>query len=100
MFGFICSSAVYLKAFGIIVYVASDDDMINDLEKIWKEAVAVWLKALSRHLSGQLRNAMKIISQANRLRVEISPGISRILSMVLSSRPRRSVSLVAMATQQ
>lgn len=53
---------VYLKAFVIIVYVASDDDMINELEKIWKEAVAVWLKTLSRHLSGQLRNAMKILS--------------------------------------
>lgn len=49
----LCS--LFNDAFNISYCVASKDEMLNEMERIWKEAVVAYLRYYIQHLAGWTR---------------------------------------------
>jgi hypothetical protein len=52
--------------FRYLDYIASDGGMVDELERIWKEAVMTWLRYYPGIYLGELRRTMKDLSQKSR----------------------------------
>jgi hypothetical protein len=65
--------------------------MINELERIWKEAVVTYFKVLSRRLPGWAEENHKILIQDNRPSDrDLNPRPPEYKAGLLLTRPRHS----------
>lgn len=69
--------------------MASDDMMINELQRMWKEIFVAKFEALYRHLPGAIRENHKTLSQKSRFQLrDLNSGFPEYESQAVGREVR------------